>query len=96
MIPPLSLLLQELKEKAGIYCWYNTTTDLFYIGSSVNLRRRIHCYLSLAFLTRHKDSSIINRALLKYGLTSFVLLILETLESGKKEKLINIAASYRR
>lgn len=38
------------------------------------------CYLSLAYLTSRQDYSIINRALLKYGFSSFVLLILETLE----------------
>nr|AGA14230.1 GIYYIG endonuclease [Rhizophagus irregularis] len=62
-----TLLLQELKNLAGIYCWYNITRDLFYIGSSNNLRQRMTCYLSLAYLTSHQDYSIINRALLKYG-----------------------------
>ena len=28
-----SLLLKELKGKAGIYCWYNILTEFFYIGS---------------------------------------------------------------
>jgi hypothetical protein len=78
-----TLLLQELKNLAGIYCWYNITRDLFYIGSSNNLRQRMTCYLSLAYLTSNQDYSIINRALLKYGFSSFVLLILETLEQGK-------------
>lgn len=85
-----TLLLQELKNKAGVYCWYNTSRDLFYIGSSDNLRQRMYCYLSLAFLTSRKDSSIIHRALLKYGFSSFVLLILETLEPGKKEQLVEL------
>jgi hypothetical protein len=47
-------------------------------------------YLSLAYLTSHKNSSIICRALLKYGFASFVLLILETLEQGKKEQLLEL------
>jgi len=85
-----TLLLKELKGKAGVYCWYNISTDLFYIGSSNNLGRRMSSYLSLAYLTSRKGSSIICSALLKYGFASFSLLILETLESGKKEQLLGL------
>lgn len=85
-----TLLLKELKGKAGIYCWYNISTDLFYIGSSDNLRRRMSSYLSLAYLTNHKGSSVIYSALLKYGFASFALLILETMESGNKIKLLEL------
>jgi group I intron endonuclease len=83
-------LLQELKNVAGIYCWYNLSRDSFYIGSSDNLRQRMSCYLSLAYLISKKDNSIINRALLKYGFSSFILLILETLEQGRKEQLLEL------
>lgn len=48
------------------------------------------CYLSLAYLISKKDNSIINRALLKYGFSSFILLILETLEQGRKEQLLEL------
>ena len=47
------------------------------LKSSNNLRQRMYCYLSLAFLTSHKNYLKINRALLKYGFASFVLLIFE-------------------
>ena len=83
-------LLQELKNVAGIYCWYNLFKDLFYIGSSDNLGKRMSCYLSLGYLNSKKDNSIINRALLKNGFAPFVLLILETLEQGKKEQLLEL------
>jgi transcription initiation factor IIF auxiliary subunit len=56
-----------------------------YIGSSVNLSRRLSCYFSLAPSghERHKERGIIYKALLKHGYSNFQLEILEYCERDK-------------
>jgi len=55
---------------AGVYLWLNRTNGKMYVGSSINLYSRIQGYLILSNL-----HGIIGKALLKYGLDSFVLVI---------------------
>jgi group I intron endonuclease len=47
-----------------------------YIGSAVDLRRRLKQYFNVNYLKRHTDM-LISRALLKYGYSNFNLEILE-------------------
>jgi excinuclease UvrABC nuclease subunit len=64
-----------LKGKSGIYCFLNKTNGNYYIGSSVNLRRRI---MYEYFANKNSGSSmIIVKAIKKYGLANFELFILE-------------------
>ncbi len=53
-----------------------------YIGSAINLSRRLHNYFSLSSLNKEllKGNSKINSALLKYGYSNFTLDILEYCE----------------
>lgn len=62
--------------KSGIYMWVNTVNNKRYVGSSSDLQRRISSYYSVAYLTKY-NSTVINRALLKYGYSAFSLYILE-------------------
>lgn len=60
---------------AGIYCIYNTINHKYYIGSSINIKRRLseHCWL----LNNNKHNNIIlQRAWNKYGVENFEYLIL--------------------
>jgi excinuclease UvrABC nuclease subunit len=68
------------KNKSGIYMWLNNINGKRYIGSSIDLKRRISSYYSVGYLTTY-DTSMINRALLKYGYSSFSLHIIEYCES---------------
>ena len=38
-------ILQENKGKSGIYCWINKNNDKFYIGSAVDLKKRLQSCL---------------------------------------------------
>jgi len=73
---------KELKfNGAGVYQLVNLTNQKSYIGSSVNLKRRIKEYLNPLYIHRNlkKGNSIIMNAILKYGYTNFEIKILETI-----------------
>lgn len=75
-------ILTENKDKSGIYLWYNSITRNYYIGQSKNLGGvkggRLARYFRHSYLDSNlRGKSLIRKALLKYGLENFSLLILE-------------------
>jgi group I intron endonuclease len=73
-------ILNDNKSKAGVYCWTNIESGKKYVGSSVDLYRRFMQYYNIKYITRASKSSLICKALLKYGYSSFTLEILEYCE----------------
>jgi group I intron endonuclease len=71
------IILKENKNKSGIYRWTNLTNNNSYIGSSVNLARRLNEYYNLRILKLHSFKSYIYSSVLKYGHSNFKLEILE-------------------
>ena len=78
-------MLQENKGKAGVYRWVNLENGNSYIGSSVNLDRRLREYFNINRLESNikNNKSIIYRALLKNGYSGFSLEILEYCEQDE-------------
>nr|QCW06955.1 hypothetical protein [Drechslerella brochopaga] len=78
-------IISENKGRSGVYHWVNLENGKSYIGSSVNLGRRLQHYYSMGFLLLQvkKNKSMIYRALLKYGYSKFNLKILEYCEPDK-------------
>jgi group I intron endonuclease len=76
----LNLLSGE--SKTGIYQLVNLINGKTYVGSSVNLIRRINEYLNPLYITRNikKGNSAIMNALLKYGYINFGIRILEIID----------------
>jgi len=70
-----SQILQENKNKSGIYRWTNLLNGNSYIGSSKNIRNRLYSYYSKS--TLNKSKSLIYKAILKYKHNKFSLEILE-------------------
>lgn len=70
-------ILKENKGKSGVYKWTNLENGKCYIGSSVNLSRRLAQYYNLNYLINFRKNSLINKAILKYGYSKFKLEILE-------------------
>jgi len=70
-------IIQDNKGKAGIYRWVNLISGKTYIGSSVNLGRRLSFYFNYNYIQSSKSNMLIHRALLKYGYSQFKLEILE-------------------
>jgi group I intron endonuclease len=68
------LVREENKHKAGIYMVINLINGKFYIGSAItnriNVRFRNHCI-------HRTGSTLLNKAINKYGLENFAFLILE-------------------
>ena len=69
-------ILKSIKGKSGIYMWTNKLNGKKYVGSSLDLRRRLLEYYNVNRMLNEKSMPI-NVALLKYGYTNFSFTILE-------------------
>lgn len=65
-----------LNGKSGIYCWINLLTGDYYIGRGVNLKSRINNYFQPSYF-RAKPNLKIVKAILKYDINNFAIVILE-------------------
>jgi hypothetical protein len=76
----------NFKNKTGIYQLVNLINGKTYVGSSVDLNRRLNEYLNSLYLNRNlkKSNSAIMNALLKYGYINFGIRILEIIEFDPK------------
>lgn len=83
-------ILDDNRNKGGIYCWINNINDKIYVGSSVNLTERFYKYYSVKHLTMRKTP--IHNAILKYGFSNFSLAILEYIVD--KEEVVNKEQYY--
>lgn len=68
-------IIEENRRLSGIYRWINNTNKKSYVGSAVDLSRRLSAYFHQSNLTR--DVRAIHNALLKYGHENFSVYILE-------------------
>lgn len=69
-------IYKELRKKAGVYVFINNKTNELYVGSSVNLTKRMVSYYY--YYNSDKPSQVvIIRAMKKYGLDNFSLGIKE-------------------
>ncbi len=66
------LIISNNNGKAGIYMFKNLVNKKRYVGSSVNIRRRMLEYFNINYLESKKYMPIC-RALLKYGYSNFSL-----------------------
>lgn len=82
-------VLAENRNKSGIYRWINNENGNTYVGSAVNLSKRINSYFQEGELNRNPRP--IKNALLKYGHENFNL---EILEYCNKEDLIKREQHY--
>ena len=69
-------IIEDNKNKSGIYKWTNKLTNDVYIGQSVDLSKRFIRYFNLSYL-KNRNTLVISRALIKYGYSNFSLDILE-------------------
>lgn len=74
-------ILSENSNKAGIYCIIHKRSGKRYVGSSVNLAKRLNYYLSINQNTLLPVArSAIYLSIKKYGLGEFLIVILERCE----------------
>lgn len=77
--------------RSGVYLWYNKLSGKYYVGSSINLYKRLSRYYQPAYLaySNHADLPIV-RAITKYGLDNFILIILDYTDKSN----IHISEQY--
>ena len=66
--------VSENRGKSGVYRWINKINGKSYIGSSVNLGKRLGNYYNLNTIST--GDMLIYKALIKYGYSNFSLEIL--------------------
>lgn len=67
------VILNEYKNKSGIYLLHNNVNGKEYVGSAVDLRKRLATYY---FPSRLMDNRFISNSILKYGHANFSVIIL--------------------
>jgi len=74
-----SVILNDNKGKPGIYRWTHIYSGKIYIGSAIDIIKRLKNYFNLSFLERKvkTSNSMIYRAMIKYGYSNFTLDIIE-------------------
>lgn len=70
-------ILRENRGKSGIYMWKNKVNGKTYVGSSVDLTKRLRNYFNTSYLSDLKHIMLIYKALLAHGFANFRLEILE-------------------
>jgi len=71
--------------KAGIYQWKHKESGKIYIGSAVNIFKRMRTYYSIGYLKRNKSMHICN-ALFNLGYSAFTLTIYEYIDTSQLSK----------
>jgi group I intron endonuclease len=77
MLDDKSLIVSEFNKKPGIYLLHNLVNGKQYVGSSIDLKRRLYSYYSPSKLI---DGRYISNSIMKYGHNNFTVLILELVE----------------
>lgn len=70
------LIRKDNQGKVGVYCWFNNIKGKFYIGSGDPLYLRLSDYYQDWYYIARANTYIV-RALSKYGMGNFTLVILE-------------------
>lgn len=78
-------VMNEFRNKKGIYYLKNKETNLVYIGSSSDIGRRISKHFSQLYIGNHPNHKLLNDYN-KYGIKSFEYGILELVDENLKDK----------
>nr|QJS52068.1 putative GIY-IYG homing endonuclease [Stigeoclonium helveticum] len=79
----------ELKNKKGIYSFYNKINNKQYIGSSVDLYKRM-----IEHIMGIKSNIAFQKAMNKYGLKNFYFYIYEFYSNGNNITLVDLETQY--
>lgn len=80
-----SIILSDNKDKSGIYLWTHKESGKTYVGSAVNLSKRLKNYFLESYLSQNKSMHIYN-ALLHHTHSAYSLTILEYIDISNLSK----------
>jgi hypothetical protein len=86
---------KALKGLAGVYILFCYDSGKYYVGSSSNIANRVDYYIPSDANSKAKLNSLILRALFKYGLSSFALLVIP-IQNSTRETLLLIIEMTRK
>lgn len=82
-------IIKETKGKSGIYCWINLLNGKYYIGSGIDLNNRLSDYFQNWYY-RDRNNLTIVKAINKYGMANFALIILDLWIAEDTKKILII------
>ncbi len=78
-------ILSDCKDKTGIYLWTHKESGKKYVGSAVNLSKRLRNYFFKSYLETN-NTMYIYKALLYHGYSAFTLTIYENIDISNLSK----------
>lgn len=84
MLTDKDSILNDYNNQSGIYLIHNLVNGKQYVGSAINLKRRLYYYYSPSKLI---DNRHISNSIIKYGHNSFTISILELVEKNDNIKV---------
>lgn len=84
MLTDKDSILNDYNNQSGIYLIHNLVNGKQYVGSAINLKRRLYSYYSPSKLI---DNRHISNSILKYGHNNFTISILELVEKNDNIKV---------
>jgi group I intron endonuclease len=72
------IIYKENRKRTGIYLWLNNINGKYYIGSAIDLSRRLKSYYSPTYLKQMNN--YISRAIIHYTHSAFSIMILEFID----------------
>ena len=73
---PWDIIKHSCKDRSGVYAFINNINGKYYIGSAVCLYSRLRDY-DQSWYARVNENTLIMRAIAKYGMDNFTIVILE-------------------
>lgn len=70
-------ILKENKGKSGVYLITNEINKDNYVGSSIDLAKRLGKHTNIKYINNYRWNSILYNSFKKYGLVNFSISILE-------------------
>jgi hypothetical protein len=85
----------HLINKSGVYCWLNKVNGKKYVGSGGNIYRRVSDYFRPSYLVTKNFLTIV-KAIQKYSLNNFTLVILELVVTLGTNNNISLLATEQK
>lgn len=80
------VIYKDNNKKSGIYMFTNKLNNKRYVGSAIDLHKRISRYFQKGYLNNSKhENRLIIRAIKKYGIENFYISIIEYVNINKKD-----------
>lgn len=80
------VIFKDNNKRSGIYVFTNKVNNKRYVGSAIDLNRRLSMYFQKWYLNNHEHKNIlIIKAIKKYGIENFYISIVEYIDTSSSQ-----------